>query len=158
MSNLINYKGYHATINFDSEDNILVGKVCWISDSLTFEGETIDEIVSAFHDTIDDYLAFCQENGKEPCKEFKGTFNIRITPDLHRAAAICAAAENITLNQFVSRAIESQINSNQEQRIAAQVVQALAKESYSIVGKSKTLYYTDTPKYLVTRNVSQLLS
>lgn len=152
MSNLISYKGYHATINFDSEDNILVGKVCWISDSLTFEGETIEEIVSAFHDTIDDYLAFCQENGKEPCKEFKGTFNIRIAPDLHRAAAICAAEENITLNQFVSRAIESQVYADSAHRIATEVVRALAAQSYTVVKESKMIYNTGKQNILTSRS------
>lgn len=158
MNNLLEYKGYHATINYDSDDNILIGKVCWITDNLTFEGETVDDIQTAFHETIDEYLIFCEEQGKEPCKEFRGTFNIRITPEMHRAATICATQKNITLNQFVAQAIELQINSNQEQRIAAQVVQALAKESYSIFGTSEILYRTSAPKYLISRDVTPLPS
>lgn len=158
MNNLLTYKNYHAAIDYDSEDNILIGKVCWISDNLTFEGTTTEEIVSAFHETIDEYLVFCKQQGKEPCKEFKGTFNVRISPDMHRAAAICAAKENITLNQFVTRAIKSQIHSDSEQKIASKVVQALTAKSYTLVRKSDILYCTAQPKLIVSHNVTRSAS
>ena len=54
-------------------------------------------------------MDFCKENGKIPEKEFRGVFNIRISPDSHREAAIDAAIEGITLNQFVAEAIDEKI-------------------------------------------------
>lgn len=69
IENVIEYKGYHAAIFYDSRDNILVGKVCWISDELTFEAWGVSQIQTAFHNTIDQYLDFCKEKGKSPCKE-----------------------------------------------------------------------------------------
>jgi predicted HicB family RNase H-like nuclease len=47
----------------------------------------------------------CKELGKEPNKPYKGTFNIRISPDLHKEAAFFAASRNISLNDFIKTAI-----------------------------------------------------
>lgn len=58
-----------------------------------------------FHAAVDDYLEFCKEVGKEPDKEYKGTFNIRISPDLHKRLAIVAMQNGDTLNAMVEKAI-----------------------------------------------------
>lgn len=105
MKSMLEYNGYHATIRYDAEDNIFVGEVFGIADSLNFHGSSIDELKEMFRQSIDNYLALCAEIGKEPEKEFRGSFNIRITPELHRQAALAAAMNNLTLNQFVTKAI-----------------------------------------------------
>jgi len=106
MNTMMEYKDYHATISYDAEENIFVGEVFGINDSLNFHGTTVEELTEAFHQSIDNYLALCEKFGKVPEKEFKGTFNVRITPELHRRAALEAARERISLNQFVAGAIE----------------------------------------------------
>ncbi len=103
---MLEYKGYHAKIEFDAEDKILVGKVFGLNDSLNFEGSTPEEIENMFHQSIDNYLALCAEIGKEPEREFKGTFNVRVTPELHREAALLAMAKGETLNQVIADSIE----------------------------------------------------
>lgn len=109
MNTMLEYKGYHATIEYDADDEIFVGKVFGIADSLNFHGTSIDELKKMFEQSIENYLEFCKKVGREPDKEFKGSFNIRITPDLHRKATLAATAEKITLNQYVLRAIEDYI-------------------------------------------------
>ncbi|MBR4461046.1 MAG: type II toxin-antitoxin system HicB family antitoxin [Erysipelotrichaceae bacterium] len=106
-SNMMRYKGYRASISYDSEDRIFVGEVFGIKDFLNFHGRSIEELENAFHDCIENYLSICKEIGKNPEKEFSGTFNIRIAPVLHEKAAEYAASNSITLNQVVSMAIES---------------------------------------------------
>ena len=54
-------------------------------------------------------LEFCAENGKEPQQQYKGSFNVRITADLHRKASLGASAKNISLNSYVEQAIEMQV-------------------------------------------------
>lgn len=103
------YRGYHAKIEYSAEDEILFGTVIGISDNITFEGETVDELKQGFHNMIDDYLQLCEDIGKEPCKEFKGTFNVRIPSELHKAVFFEAAAQGVTLNQFVSDAIKKAV-------------------------------------------------
>lgn len=105
MSNVLAYQGYYATIEFDSESHMLCGSVVGMNDGVYFEAESAFDIEQAFHDAIDDYLAFCAEKGKEPEKSYKGSFNVRINPELHRAAAMAAAAKKESLNQFVADAI-----------------------------------------------------
>ena len=88
-------------------DKIFVGEVFGIADSLNFHGRSIDELEEAFHDSIENYLEICEKIGKNPQKEFSGTFNVRTTPALHEQAAEYAADNGITLNQTISRALES---------------------------------------------------
>ena len=106
MNKMMEYKGYHAQVEYDADDGLFVGKVYGISDSLNFHGTSVAELEAMFHQSIDNYLQMCAEAGKHPDKEFKGSFNVRISPDLHRRISINAAQEGITLNQYVVRALE----------------------------------------------------
>ena len=105
MKNLLEYKGYHAKIEFDSEDLVLRGKIEGIKDLVNFESTDISTVEEEFHAAVDDYLEFCKEVGKEPDKEYRGTFNIRISPDLHKKLAIVAMQNGDTLNATVEKAI-----------------------------------------------------
>ena len=66
MSNTLRYKNYIGTVNFSEEDEVFFGKVAGITDSISFEGDTVESLVQDFHDAVDEYLAFCSECGKEP--------------------------------------------------------------------------------------------
>lgn len=69
MSNLLEYKGYHAKIEYDTEDHSLRGKIEGIRDLVNFESDNTLSIEEEFHNAVDDYLDFCAEIGKEPDKE-----------------------------------------------------------------------------------------
>jgi predicted HicB family RNase H-like nuclease len=105
MNDILEYKGYYGTVQFSSEDEVFYGKLFGIDDLVTFEGGSVRELKKAFHDAVDDYLETCAEVGKDPDKTYKGTFNVRISTDLHKAAAVYAAVNNISLNDFVKTAI-----------------------------------------------------
>ena len=72
---------------------------------MNFESADISTVEEEFHAAVDDYLEFCKDVGKEPDKEYKGTFNIRISPDLHKRLAIVAMQNGDTLNATVEKAI-----------------------------------------------------
>ena len=101
----IEYKGYFSTINYSPEDKVLYGTIEGIDDLITFESGSAEEIENEFHKAVDDYIAFCKEVGKQPDKVYKGTFNVRINPTLHRAVALEAVKQGISLNQAVENAI-----------------------------------------------------
>lgn len=103
---MMEYKGYHATMDYDAEEDVLVGSVFGINDSVHFEGRTVDEFRKMFEQSVDNYLAMCAEYGDEPDKEYKGVFNVRISPEKHRELSRLAAERHISLNQFVSNAID----------------------------------------------------
>jgi predicted HicB family RNase H-like nuclease len=105
MNDILQYKGYYASVHFSSEDEVFYGKILSIDDLVNFEGSSVKELKKAFHAAVDDYLETCEELGKEPNKTYKGTFNVRIPTDLHKAAAVYASIHNISLNDFVKTAI-----------------------------------------------------
>ena len=105
MKSILEYKGYHTRIEFDSEALLLRGKIEGIKDFVNFESSDIYTIEEEFHAAVDEYLEFCKEVGKEPDKEYRGTFNIRISPELHKQLAIVAIKNGDTLNATVEKAI-----------------------------------------------------
>lgn len=107
------YKEYYASVLYDAEDQVLHGKIELINDLVTFEAERADEVEKAFHEAVDDYLEMCKALSKEPQKPFRGMFNVRISPELHRQAAIEALKAGISLNRLIEISIEKLIADGQ---------------------------------------------
>ena len=103
---MIIHKGYIAKIEFDEDDKVLHGRILGIRDVITFEADSVEGAIAAFEESVDDYLAFCEERNKEPEKPFSGKFNLRIDPDLHRGISLLAAANDISMNSWAIRAIK----------------------------------------------------
>ena len=101
----MNYKGYEATVEFDNEDRLFVGRVINTRDVIVFDGLSVDELEQSFHAVIDEYLEDCQSLGKTPDKPFSGRFNLRISSELHRKASIAASKRDISLNTLVEQAL-----------------------------------------------------
>jgi predicted HicB family RNase H-like nuclease len=102
------HKGYTAgPIDFDPEDGTFSGIVLGLKDVIHFEGTDAAELLASFQAGIDDYLALCAERGEEPDKPFNGKILVRTEPALHRKAAIRAAAEGVSLSQWISHQIET---------------------------------------------------
>ena len=119
MKNILQYKGYFTKIEYSVEDRILYGKIEGIKDLVNFESESVDEIEQEFKNAVDDYLELCKEIGQEPDKTYSGTFNVRISPALHRAIALQAIKTGDSLNNTVEKAIDSFINDNTKQTVEA---------------------------------------
>jgi predicted HicB family RNase H-like nuclease len=80
-----------------------------INDLVTFEGETVHELKDAFYYMVDEHIKDCEAENIPVEKSYKGSFNIRLTPDLHRRAAITAKMRGTTLNNFVKESIEMRL-------------------------------------------------
>ena len=103
---MMEYKGYTAgPIDFDPDEGVFSGTVAGLKDVVHFEGTTADELTQAFRDSVDDYLAYCAERGETPDRPYSGKVLVRTDPDLHRKAAVRAAAEGVSLSQWISRQI-----------------------------------------------------
>ena len=103
MTRSVSYNGYEGTIKPSLEDGSLYGKVAFIRDLITYEALTVRELENAFGISVDEYLNDCKELEKEPDKPFKGVFNVRTGPELHRSAVMAASGQS--LNAFVCDAI-----------------------------------------------------
>ena len=108
---MMNYKGYSATVEYDSDDRCFHGIVTNIADTVYFEGTSVNELEKAFRAAIDAYLAHCKKIGKSPDKPFSGKFNVRLDPALHRQAATLARASGKSLNTLVAEALQQGVAS-----------------------------------------------
>ncbi|WP_295656047.1 type II toxin-antitoxin system HicB family antitoxin [uncultured Haemophilus sp.] len=114
-SNVLTYRGYCGSIESSVEDRVFFGKILCINDLVNYEGSNFDELENAFKEAVDDYLAFCEEEGIEPDKPFSGNFNVRIPPQLHREIAILSSSEGMSLNSIVQEALEHHIAATKRQ-------------------------------------------
>ena len=108
--NYLNYKNYTGSIYFSEEDAVFHGKVIGIKALISFEGDSVNTITNDFHKAVDEYLKFCADKGKEPERPFKGSFNVRISADLHRKLALTASVRGVSLNTLVEDAIRQTVN------------------------------------------------
>ena len=100
------HQGYIATIDLDEDAGLFHGEVINTRDVLTFQGQTLDELRTAFADTIADYAEWCRERGKEPERPYSGHFLLRVPPDLHRRIATAAARAGKSINGFVAETLD----------------------------------------------------
>jgi predicted HicB family RNase H-like nuclease len=100
---MMKYKGYFGEITYDDEAKIFHGEVIGLKDIITFQGRSVNELKKAFHDSINDYLAWCEERDEQPEKTYSGKLHIRMNPNLHAHLAIEAAQQGISLNDLVNQ-------------------------------------------------------
>lgn len=60
------YRGYSARVVRDDETNVFHGRVHGIRDIVTFEADRAEEVEREFRISVDEYLAFCAEQGITP--------------------------------------------------------------------------------------------
>jgi len=109
MSNLMEYKGYFGTVEFSATDKVLYGKVIGIKGLISYEGESVSSLKGDFESAVDDYIEMCNAEGIEPQKAYKGKFNVRVSPELHKTLVIYSASHGQTLNSTVEEAIRSYV-------------------------------------------------
>jgi len=112
MKDKLIFKEFIGSVHFSTEDEVFYGKIEGINDLITFEGNTVNKLKSAFKEAVNDYIELCNELGKDIFKSFKGSFNVRVNPQLHSKAFELALLEGKSLNQFIKEAIELKIQSN----------------------------------------------
>ena len=109
MKNL-EYRGYVGSIEYSKEDDLLFGKVLGIKGLISFEGTTGRDLENEFKEAIDTYLVDCKDQSIVPEKPFKGSFNVRISAELHQKAALLAMENKISLNNFVAESIRERVS------------------------------------------------
>ena len=107
--NTLTYKDYIGSVNFSEKDNVFFGKVEGINALVNFEGESVSELRKAFQEAVDDYLAYCEEEGIEPHKSYSGSLNVRLSPELHSRVAVLAMQAGVSINAFIKKAVEKQV-------------------------------------------------
>lgn len=58
---------------------------------------------------VDDYLAYCEDEGIEPDKSYTGVLNVRLTPAIHRQIAMLAIQAGKSINAYIKDALEEKL-------------------------------------------------
>ncbi|MDR1973149.1 MAG: type II toxin-antitoxin system HicB family antitoxin [Bacteroidales bacterium] len=106
MNDVLAYKGFIGSVHFSADDNVFFGKVEGINDLVTFEGYTVQELKNAFHYMVDEHIKDCEQENKPVEKSYKGSFNIRISPNLHKRVALFAKSRGISINSYIKNTLE----------------------------------------------------
>ncbi len=115
MTKILKYRGYTGTIDIDIDENCLHGVIEFIVDIVSYSASTPDELQVAFNEAVDDYIETCEKLGREPQKPFSGTFNVRVSADLHKRAAIQSKALQISLNEVIKVSLTEYLDNLNEQ-------------------------------------------
>ena len=103
--NTLKYKGYIGSVSYSEPDKVFYGKIEGIDGLVNYEGESVAELTASFHEAVEDYLAFCEDHNWKPQKSYSGSFNVRVSPDIHRQIANHAIEAGISINAFVKNAL-----------------------------------------------------
>ena len=99
---MLRHKGYTGHAEFDADAELFHGEVLDTRDVITFQGTSVEELTSAFRESVDDYLEFCRDRNEEPDKPFSGRLMLRLPPDVHRHAYTEAKKEGKSLNRWIA--------------------------------------------------------
>lgn len=107
--NTFTYKDYIGSVSFSSEDEVFYGRIEHINDLITFESVNAHDLKKAFEEAVDDYINFCEEKGVKADKPFKGSFNVRVKPSIHKLAYQKAIQQGMSLNKFIEITLEKEL-------------------------------------------------
>jgi predicted HicB family RNase H-like nuclease len=106
MTNTMTHKGYAARIAYDDEDGIFTGRIAGIRDTVGFHADNVEGLREAFHEAVEDYIETCARIGKGPQRSYSGQVMFRVSPEVHRKAALAAELSGKSLNQWAEEVLD----------------------------------------------------
>ena len=108
---MTNIDHYTYRVTWSADDGEFVGLVAELPSLSWLHSDQI-EALRGIRQLVQDVVADMESSGEtvpEPFAErpYSGEFKLRIPPELHRALAIKAAEENVSLNRLVSSRLAS---------------------------------------------------
>ena len=110
--NTMTHRGYAARIDYSDEDGCFVGHIAGINDVVGFHGESVEELRSAFVESVEDYLETCEKLNRPPQKPYSGNLMLRIPPQVHAAIATAAEVSGKSINQWASDTLADVLDSD----------------------------------------------
>ena len=107
--NTMSYKGFIGTVSFSEKDGVFFGKIEGIDGLVNYEGESVKELTDAFHEAVEDYIAYCEAEGLPLHKSYTGNLNIRIKPETHSRLALYAKQNGVSLNALISKSLDQAV-------------------------------------------------
>jgi predicted HicB family RNase H-like nuclease len=103
---------YTYRISWSEDDQEYAG-LCIEFPSLSWLAKSPDEALQGIRKIVEDAVIDMQNNGETPPppisgRSFSGKFMVRVPPDVHRALALKAAEQGVSLNRLVSAKLADQ--------------------------------------------------
>lgn len=136
---ILKYKDYEGTAEINMDRFICRGKLLFISDLIIYEAANPTDLQKEFEEAVEEYIETCKVIGKEPQKPLKGQFNVRIKPELHKAAILRAARDGFSLNNVVERAMDSYLHVQAEINHNVNVTIAIPEEKITTMLSSLSM-------------------
>jgi predicted HicB family RNase H-like nuclease len=110
MKNTLTIDGYQAVLAFDPDIEMFRGEFVGLNGGADFYAADVAGLLREGELSLRVFLEECAARGLEPRKNFSGKFVLRVSPEVHEAAAVAAAASGTSLNQWAAKAIEEAAN------------------------------------------------
>ena len=106
MMNIIEIDGEKAVVAYDPDIQKFRGEFIGLNGGADFYADNVTDLVAEGRKSLSFFFDLCKEKGIEPRRRFSGRFNVRLDPADHATAAMAAAAEGKSLNEWVAGAIK----------------------------------------------------
>jgi predicted HicB family RNase H-like nuclease len=106
MKNVMTINGYQAAISYDPEIEMFRGEFVGLNGGADFYASNLAGLKREGKISLKVFLDACAEEGVEPRRSFSGKFVLRVAPNIHESAALAAAAQGVSLNQWVAEALD----------------------------------------------------
>ena len=104
-NNLLDIEGHKAVVAYDPDLEMFRGEFIALSGGADFYAADVAGLKAEGQISLRVYLEVCKERGIEPYRDFSGKLNLRLDPKVHEAAAAAAAAEKLSLNEWISEKV-----------------------------------------------------
>lgn len=112
MNNIMKINGHQAVIVFDPEIELFRGEFVGLNGGADFYASDVAGLQREGAISLAVFLKACKEKGIEPLKSFSGKFVLRVDPAIHEAAALAAAADGKSLNQWAAEVLKTSLLSD----------------------------------------------
>lgn len=96
---MLTFKGYTGEMQWNADTQIFHGEVGGLRAVITFQGRNDTQTAQAFRDSVEDYLAWCAEDGTAPETPTRNELVLHVPPDLHRQVALVAQKAGVSLDE-----------------------------------------------------------
>ena len=105
------YKDYLASISYDDITDMLHGHVVNSGNYsiVTFMASDVEGLKREFKISVDQYLAWCEEDGIEPVKPFSGEINLWLGPKLHHTVTLLAMEDEMPPHDWIKQIVEEKV-------------------------------------------------
>ena len=106
LGNVLKYKDYYAEVKYDTSADSFHGRVLGMGDVIDFYGRSVQDLRKEFKKSVEDYLAWCRDEGTPPEKTWHGKLTFRPSDALRRRLLVASAMAGESVNAWVQGVLD----------------------------------------------------